>query len=99
EFRMLFEKTTYLDDFPINIRVAEITEYPFHYHQDVEFVYVLKGEVYLKDVSSHYLLKEGDVFTINGHEVHGMKSTDKENAVAIIQISNRYFTRYFPDLA
>lgn len=96
---MLFEKTTYLDDFPINIRVAEITEYPFHYHQDVEFVYVLKGEVYLKDVSSHYLLKEGDVFTINGHEVHGMKSTDKENAVAIIQISNRYFTRYFPDLA
>ena len=55
---MLFERTVYLDDFPMNIRIAKITEYPFHYHQDVEFVYVLKGEVYLKDVSSHYLLKD-----------------------------------------
>ena len=95
---MLFERTVYLDDFPMNIRIAKINEYPFHYHQDVEFVYVLKGEVYLKDVSSNYLLKEGDIFTINGHEVHGITATDKDNAVAIIQISNRFFTRYFPTL-
>lgn len=95
---MLFERTVYLDDFPMNIRIAKITEYPFHYHQDVEFVYVLKGEVYLKDVSSHYLLKEGDIFTINGHEVHGITATDKDNAIAIIQISNRFFTQYFPTL-
>lgn len=95
---MLFEKTTYVDDFPISIRIAKVTEYPFHYHQDVEFVYVLKGEVHAKDVCSHYLLKEGDIFTNNGHEVHGLTATDKENVVAIIQISNRYFTRYFPTL-
>ena len=95
---MLFEKTTYLDDFPINIRIAKITEYPIHYHQDVELIYVLKGEVYAKDVGSNYLLKEGDIFTFNGHEVHGMNATDKENVVAIIQVSNRFFTQYFPTL-
>ena len=95
---MLFEKTTYLDDFPINIRIAKVTEYPFHYHQDVEFVYVLKGEIRAKDVCSNYLLKEGDIFTNNGHEVHGLTATDKENVVAIIQVSNRFFTQYFPTL-
>ena len=95
---MLFEKTTYLDDFPLNIRVMSITKYPYHYHQDVEFLYVLKGEIMVKDVSSNYLLKEGDIFTFNGHEVHEMTATDSENIVAMIQMSNRFFTQYFPSL-
>ncbi len=96
---MLFEKTTYLDDFPINIRIAKVTEYPIHYHQDVDFIYVLKGEIRLKNVCHHYLLKEGDIFTNSGHEVHGLTATDKENIVAIVQVSNRFFTQYFPTLA
>lgn len=95
---MLFEKTTYLDDFPLNIRIMKVTEYPYHYHQDVEFVYVLKGEIWAKDVSSNYLLKEGDIFTFNGREVHGMSATDSENIIAVIQMSNRFFTQYFPSL-
>ncbi|WP_324825005.1 AraC family transcriptional regulator [Sinanaerobacter sp. ZZT-01] len=95
---MLFEKATYLDDFPINIRIANVTEYPFHYHQDVDFIYVLKGEIRLKNVCHHYLLKEGDIFTNSGHEVHGLTATDKDNVVAIIQVSNRFFTQYFPTL-
>ncbi len=95
---MLFEKTTYQDDFPINIRIARVTEYPFHYHQDIEFIYVLKGEIHLKNVCHHYHLKEGDIFTNNGHEIHGMHATDKDNIIAIIQVSNRFFTQYFPTL-
>ena len=38
---MLFEKTTYADDFPLNIQIIQVDEIPFHYHQDVELVYVL----------------------------------------------------------
>ncbi len=95
---MLFEKTRYNDDFPINIRILRITEYPVHYHQDVEIIYVLKGEVLLKNMCHHYLLKAGDIFTNSGHEVHGITATNQENVVAIIQLSNRFFTRYFPDL-
>lgn len=81
---MLFEKITYQDDFPINITIASIEEYPLHYHQDIEFVYVLKGEVTLKNGYCHYTLKEGDIFTNAGHEVHSLTSTGKENIVALI---------------
>ena len=49
---MMFEKITYADDFPINITISNIKDYPIHYHQDIEFVYVLKGSVLLKDKSS-----------------------------------------------
>ncbi len=95
---MLLEKTTYLDDFPLNIRIAKVTEYPIHYHLDVDFIYVLKGEIRLKNVCHHYLLKEGDIFTNSGHEIHGLTATDQECVVAIVQVSNRFFTKYFPAL-
>lgn len=97
--KMLFEKITYQDDFPINIIIANIDEYPLHYHQDIEFVYVLKGEVSLKNGYCYYTLKEGDIFTNAGHEVHNLMSTGKDNVVALIQISTRHFSQYFPTLS
>ncbi len=96
---MLFEKLTYQEDFPINITIASVEEYPLHYHQDIEFVYVLKGEIRLKNGSCQYLLKEGDIFTNAGHEVHSLLATEKENIVALIQISTHYFSQYFPSLS
>lgn len=96
---MLFEKLTYQEDFPINITIASVEEYPLHYHQDIEFVYVLKGEIKLKNGYCQYLLKEGDIFTNAGHEVHSLMATDKENIVALIQISTHYFSQYFPSLS
>ncbi len=95
---MLFEKTTYAEDFPINIRIAKVTEYPLHYHKDVEFVYVLKGSIHLKCVCSDYVLHEGDIFINNSREVHALNATDEDNVIAILQISTRYFTQYFPSL-
>lgn len=95
---MLFEKTTYENDLPICVRIAHITDYPLHYHQDHELIYILKGSVRLKNGSGTYLLKEGDVFTNSGHEVHGLKAADCDNVVAMIQVSNQFFARYFPEL-
>ena len=93
---MLFEKTTYEDDFPISIRIMHVAEYPLHYHLDHEIVYVLNGSVRLKNGSGSYVLQEGDVFTNSGKEVHGMYSDDMNNTVAIIQFSNQFFSQYFP---
>ena len=95
---MLFEKITYQDDFPINITIANIKEYPIHYHQDTEFVLVLKGEIALKNGYCTYTLHEGDIFTNSGHEVHSLMSTGEDNIVAVIQLSTHYFSQYFPDL-
>lgn len=95
---MFYEKTIFEDDFPIHIQIAQIEEYPLHYHKDVEFVYVLSGEIKLINGYGSYDLKAGDIFTNSSYEVHGLYSTGKENVVTIIQLSNHFFTRYFPDL-
>lgn len=96
---MLLERLTYADDFPININIARLVEDPLHYHLDIEFLYVLKGEVLLKNGYCQYHLQEGDIFTNSGHEVHGMKALTEDNVVATIQISTHYFSQYFPNLS
>ena len=38
---MLLEKTSYPNDFPLQIHVMQVKDYPLHYHQDIELIYVL----------------------------------------------------------
>ena len=95
---MLLEKCSYPNDFPISIQVGKIIDDPIHYHQDIEFVLVLQGEIKLKNGAFNYLLHAGDVFANNGHEVHSIQKSKGDNVVAIVSVSNLFFTQYFPDL-
>jgi AraC-like DNA-binding protein len=96
---MIKEKSSYTVDLPVNIRIVEIDEYPLHFHQDIEFVFVLKGEINLKCGYFTYAITEGNVFTINGREVHGLYRTEQGNIVALVQIDNYYFSHYFSRLS
>jgi AraC-like DNA-binding protein len=96
---VLPEKIHYPYDFPLNIIIGSVDEYPLHYHQDVELVYVLRGEIKLKNGSCEYILPEGSIFANNGKEVHGFYKTKKQNVVAIIHLNNIYFTKYYPALS
>ena len=96
---MIKEKSSYADDLPVNIRIVEIDEYPLHFHQDIEFVFVLSGEINLKCGYFTYTITEGNVFTLNGREVHGLYRTEQENIVALVQIDNYYFSHYFNRLS
>ncbi len=95
---MLQKKITYSDDFPIVIRMATVKNVPLHYHTDIELVYVMEGEIALTSGYCNYTLKSGDIFVNNGNEIHSLSSEDRDNLVAIIQISNSFFTKYFPTL-
>ena len=95
---MLLKKITYPDDFPINIRLLTIHDIPLHFHNDIEFVFVLRGSIRLTSGYCGYDLKAGDIFTNNGHEIHSLHSEDPENIVAVLQISNGFFAKYFPTL-
>ena len=95
---MLQKGITYSDDFPISIRIATVKNVPHHYHSDIELVYVLEGEVELISGYCHCILKGGDIFVNNGHEIHSLKSSKGNNVVAFFHISNGFFTKYFPTL-
>lgn len=96
---MLEEKITYEYDFPLNIEIVELKEYPLHYQHDVEFIAVLQGSVEIKIGVGTYTLSSGSVFTVNAREVHGIYGKDTQNTVAFITLNTEFFSQKFPLLS
>ena len=96
---MLLERLIYPDDFPMRICVGTLEEDPIHYHTDIELVYVLRGEIRLKNGYYTYHLRAGDIFTNAGNEVHAMRAVTEDNVIAQIQVSTRDLSQYFPNLS
>ncbi|MGI6721430.1 MAG: AraC family transcriptional regulator [Anaerovoracaceae bacterium] len=96
---MLKEKIAYKDGLPVNLLVAEIDEYPIHFHEELEVVYVLKGRIKLRNGYYNYELKQGDIFILNDREIHSFERIDDEdNIVMMLQLDLGYFSAYYKNL-
>ena len=95
---MLKEKIIYKDELPVDVTTANIEEYPIHFHEDFEVVYVLDGNVKLKDGYYTYTLKPGDIFIINNREMHSIEGIGEPNMVMLVHLELSYFSRYYENL-
>ena len=91
------EYVDYLKDLPINIFFTSIKEYPLHWQDAIEVLFVLKGSVTLGVESETYNLNERELEIINPNEVYRMESEDEDNLVLLIQIDPGFFERYYDD--
>lgn len=95
---MLKEKSLFREELPINVITAHIEEYPTHFHDDLEIVYVLEGSLGLKNGYYNYVLKQGDIFILNDREIHSFTKTDEGNMIMMLQMDLSYFSNYYGDL-
>ncbi|NLD20208.1 MAG: AraC family transcriptional regulator [Clostridiales bacterium] len=95
---MLKEKIIYKNELPINVITAKIEEYPIHFHDDMEVVYVLDGSVVLRNGYYTYTLNQGDIFILNDREMHSFERTEDDNMVMMLQLDLTYFSRYYDNL-
>ncbi len=95
---MLKEKSYFREELPINVTTAHIEEYPTHFHDDLEVIYVLEGSIALKNGYYNYVLRQGDIFILNDREIHSFAKTDEENMVMMLQMDLSYFSNYYGDL-
>lgn len=95
---MLKEKTNFEERLPVKINVVHIEEYPIHFHDDIELVFILDGSVILKNGYYNYIMKSGDIFILNDREIHSFKKTDEDNLVMMLQFDMDYFIKHYPNL-
>lgn len=93
ESKILYEK-----DFPVRISLETVTNYPLHFHLDLEIIYVLRGSVHLKNGSCLYELTAQSIFTCNKNEVHGLFRGSPDNIVAIFHVQSDAMVPGFPEL-
>lgn len=91
------EYVEYLKDLPINISLANIMEYPLHWQDSIELLFVLKGSIEIGIENEVYILKEREIDIINSNEVYRIKSDDPDNMVLIINIDPNFFEKYYDD--
>lgn len=71
---------------------------PFHWHEDMEFLLILKGEIALNKDNAIYNLKPGDLAFINSHHYHSTQHISKENLILILQIQPDFIEKFEPDI-
>jgi AraC-like DNA-binding protein len=91
------EYVEYLKDLPINISLANIMEYPLHWQDSIELLFVLRGSIEIGIENEVYILKEREIDIINSNEVYRIKSDDPDNMVLIINIDPNFFEKYYDD--
>ena len=91
------EHTEYLKDLPINIHLANIRQYPIHWKDSLEILFVLKGSVEVGIETEEYTLQTRQIEIINVNEVSWISSVDDDNLVLIIDIDPAFFKRYYDD--
>lgn len=91
------EHVEYMKDLPINIFLANILEYPIHWQDSIQILFVLKGTIDVGIENEIYSLSEREIEIINANEVYSFKSKDPDNLVLILNIDPNFFEKYYDD--
>lgn len=88
------EYIDYKEDLPVDIYLAEVKNYPLHWHDATEIVLVLEGEIDIEIGTDVYHIGPGEIEIVNHNEVHSIKSKG-QNRLLILNIDPDFFERYY----
>ena len=91
------EYISYINDLPINISLESINDYPIHWHNSIEIIFVLEGTVNVFIESGNYEVEESEIEIINCDEAHRLYSKVK-NKVLIFHMDPTFFEKYYDDM-
>ncbi|WP_026881192.1 helix-turn-helix domain-containing protein [Clostridium akagii] len=83
---------------PVYIDFVTVSEYPMHWQNAIEMIYVLKGKIEVTINNGTYELEENEIEIINVDELHKLYSNDKNNRVLIFHIDPFFFEKYYNDI-
>lgn len=69
---------------PIYVGTDDLSDYPgmralCHWHEDIEFIHILKGRMYYRVNGNRVLLEEGDCLMVNARQMHYGYSYQKQD--------------------
>lgn len=87
----MHQKNLLEPDFPFSLGIADNLEFPPHWHEEIEIVYMLEGNMQIVLNNETYLLEPRDIFMIGRRNVHHFISPDEPNHSVIIQFGLSLF--------
>ena len=83
--RYLYEFIEHQEDMPFKLFVNSVKQVPFHWHKEVEIVYVLQGSVIMHLDQKEYTLHQDDVIVVNSMSIHKFEQNNHDNILLTLQ--------------
>ncbi len=80
----------------INIFFVNLINRTTHIHRDMEFCYVMGGELLIRSKSGEFTAPKGSLLYFNSHEPHSLKRLSGPSPLLSVQISQNICRRIFP---
>ncbi|MBU7591145.1 GH39 family glycosyl hydrolase [Metabacillus halosaccharovorans] len=95
-----YEQIDYQVDLPINIFTHTLERFPYHWHEDIEILFVLKGALEVRVNRDSYMLEEGEMFLVNSNELHfiNTRTAFGKTQVLALQIKSEYLKKHRIDI-
>lgn len=91
------ETIEFSGDLPVRAFVRKAAQYPYHWHNALEIIYVLQGQAYIGMGAETNLLEENDIAVVNVAEIHRINKNSADNKLLIMQIDAAFYERVNPD--
>lgn len=93
-----YEFIKHLDGTHIKAFFTSINQRLYHWHYDLEIIFVIEGSVVINTVQNRYLLKKNDILIFNRNEIHSLSRTKETNTLLALQFDPKFCRSYYPKL-
>jgi len=98
DFYQGYEAIEY-DGFPFRTALHKIGLSPLHWHEDIEILFVIDGEMKINIGNKESLLGPGEVILVNSNQIHNTSAVGESSAyIQILQFHPEYMKKYGIDL-
>lgn len=80
-----YEVVKYFEGMPMKTLFVGINKFDYHWHTDIEIVFVLQGKIEITIEDEGYQLKKGDIIIINSSTAHAFRILEQTNMIMIVQ--------------
>ncbi|RTQ90958.1 AraC family transcriptional regulator [Lysinibacillus telephonicus] len=84
-------------DIDIKQYVYYISSYHYNWHNELELITVLQGEIEVSINGSNYILEEDDMMLINSNVGHATLARKSNSIAMVIHLNPIYFSSYYSD--
>jgi AraC-like DNA-binding protein len=92
-----YESVVIKEDIPMFMLMTSVKYVTMHWHDRIEFVFVLRGQIQVFVGKEEYTLKTNDLLLINSNEVHGVESSE-DNVIVVLQIPITFIKKYYENI-
>lgn len=92
------EHITFTEHLPVNISLNTIKDYPLHWHNCIEIIFVLKGTIHVQIESETYEVYEREIEIVNADEPHRIFSNNEDNKILVFKMDLEFFEKYYNDV-